>query len=574
MKSLNTLRVCATFHLILGLKDMIVDLEKLTLTELCDKSTKKFKKRIAFEVYRDDYTYNRFTYAEFYRISGQFATLLAALGIQREDNVMILSENSPEWVIAYFGIARVGAVSMPILTDFSEEQIANIARHAGVSAICVSAKLLPKISALIKEIDKTTPIPIIHLNSIAGGDGEEDETIRVTLNGVIKTLLLPRNEIASIDVDENALASIIYTSGVTGASKAVMLSHKNLVWTARASRVLMKVYPRDRLISVIPLAHTYECTLGLLAAVMSGASIVYLDRPPSPSALLPAIQALRPTIMIAVPLFIEKIYRSQIASRLQKSLFYRCPLTRSLATKMAGRRLLGVFGGALRFFGLGGAPLSEETEVFLRKAQFPYSPGYGLTETSPLVSGTAPYKFPFRSTGSVLKGIEVRIARDGGADGVDATGEIQVRGPNVMLGYYKDSARTQEAFTEDGWFKTGDLGFLDRKNHLFIRGRLKALILGPSGENIYPEEIESLLYASDIVEDALVCSGSRGEIVAMVQLNEKAQTAIAALSDSIEELKNRVNKRLASFSRINRIEIRYEPFEKTPTAKIKRFLYL
>ncbi|MDR0410638.1 MAG: AMP-binding protein [Treponema sp.] len=551
---------------------MIVDLEKLTLTELCGKTAVKFRKRVAFEVYRDDYTYNRFTYAGFSHISAQFAILLKALGVGRGDRVMILSENSPEWVIAYFGIARAGAVSTPVLPDFSEEQIANIARDAEVSAVCVSTKLLPKTTVLIKETDATTPIPIIHLDSIASADGHGNgETIRITLSEITKTLPLTQDieSLTDADVDEDDIASIIYTSGTLGASKAVMLSHKNLVWTARASRILMKVYPRDRLVSVVPLAHTYECTLGLLAVIMSGASIVYLDRPPSPSVLLPAIQALRPTILIAVPLFIEKIYRSKIVPNLQKSLLYKCPLTRILAVRIAGRRLLGVFGGALRFFGIGGAPLSEETETFLHKAQFPYSPGYGLTETSPLVAGTSPYKFPVRSAGLILKGVEVRIVRDG----MDTTGEIQVRGPNVTLGYYKDPARTQEAFTEDGWFKTGDLGFLDKKNYLFIRGRLKALILGPSGENIYPEEIESLLYASDIVEDALVCSGSRGEIVAMVQLNERAQTAIAALSDRIEELKNVVNKRLSSFSRINRIEIRREPFEKTPTAKIKRFLY-
>ncbi|MDR0784886.1 MAG: AMP-binding protein [Treponema sp.] len=552
---------------------MIVDLEKLTLTELCDRAAGKFGKRVAFEVYRDDYTYNRFTYVEFHHASVRFAALLKALGVQRGDRVMILSENSPEWVAAYFGVARAGAISTPVLPDFSEEQIANIANNAKISAICVSAKLLSKTTTLIQEMDASASVPIVHLDSIANeNDQVNEETIRVTLNGVVKTLLLPRNTgvLTDVDTNEDDVASIIYTSGTLGASKAVMLSHKNLVWTARASHALMKVYPRDRLVSVIPLAHTYECTLGLLAVLMSGASIVYLDRPPSPSALLSAIQALRPTIIIAVPLFIEKIYRSQIAPRLRKSLLYQCPLTRPLAVKIAGRRLLGVFGGALRFFGVGGAPLSEETETFLFKAQFPYSPGYGLTETSPLVAGTAPYKFPVRSVGSILKDVEVRIVRDG----ADSIGEIQVRGPNVMLGYYKDPDRTQEAFTADGWLKTGDLGSLDKKNHLFIHGRLKAMILGPSGENIYPEEIESLLYASDLVEDALVRSGGRGEIVAMIQLNKKAQTAIAALSDSIEELRNAVNKRLASFSRINRIEIRSDPFEKTPTAKIKRFLYL
>jgi long-chain acyl-CoA synthetase len=225
---------------------------------------------------------------------------------------------------------------------------------------------------------------------------------------------------------------------------------------------------------------------------------------------------------------------------------------------------MAAMGSSIRFFGIGGAPLSEDVERFLRKTGFPYSPGYGLTETSPLVAGTAPYKFAFRSSGSVIKGVEVRTGADG---------EIQVRGPNVMQGYYRDEERTRSAFTEDRWLKTGDLGSVDRKGRLFIRGRLKALILGPSGENIYPEEIEELISTSLLVEDALVVPGERGELVALIVLSEKAQTALAALGDSMEELKNQVNKRLAAFSRLNRIEIRREPFEKTPTQKIKRFLY-
>jgi long-chain acyl-CoA synthetase len=232
---------------------------------------------------------------------------------------------------------------------------------------------------------------------------------------------------------------------------------------------------------------------------------------------------------------------------------------------------MAALGASIRFFGIGGAPLSEETELFLRKVQFPYAPGYGLTETAPLVAGTAPYRFPFRSTGSVLKGVEVRIVSEGKPGA--AEGEIQVRGPNVMMGYYRDEARTNEAFTPDGWLKTGDLGSLDKKGRLFIRGRLKAMILGPSGENIYPEEIEGLLNTSSLVEDVLVYPGERGEIVALIVLSEKAKTMLAALEDSLGELKAMVNKRLASFSQINRIEIQHEPFEKTPTQKIKRFLY-
>jgi long-chain acyl-CoA synthetase len=482
---------------------------------------------------------------------------------------MILAENRPEWPISYFGTALAGAVSVPVLTEFSGEQIQNIAGHAEVSALCVTEKTAPKCAGI------DPAIPRIFIDRYDKGSGEieagdspagdfmENAAILVSVHNISQKIRLGSGFYSFPRQGEEDLASIIYTSGTAGNSKGVMLSHRNLLFCARGSRTLMRIYPRDRLLSVIPLAHSYECTLGLLTVLMSGASISYLDRPPSPAILFPALQALRPTAMITVPLFIEKMYHRTIAPALAASPLYRCPLTRPLARGLAGRRLMAAFGGSIRFFGLGGASLAGDVEDFLRKVKFPYAPGYGLTETAPLLAGTAPYRFPRRSAGSVLRGVDVRVAE----------GEIQVRGPNVMMGYYRDEERTREAFTPDGWLKTGDLGELDQRGHLYIRGRLKALILGPSGENIYPEEIESLLNASDLVEDALVCPGEKGEIVALVVLNEKARALMSAIGGSLEELKKKVNKRLAAFSRLSRIEIQNTPFEKTPTQKIKRFLY-
>jgi long-chain acyl-CoA synthetase len=498
-----------------------------------------------------------------------------SLGMKAGDRVMILAENRPEWPMAYFGAAFAGLVTVPVLIDFSGEQIKAIGDHAGISGIFITEKTAPKIAGPGME----QRIPHVYLDSLILDNFREthslDTSILVSLYGREKRLSLPGQEPSQGDrfpeTQPDDLASIIYTSGTTGNSKGVMLSNRNLLFTAQASRKLMKIFPRDRLLSVIPLAHTYECTLGLLTAVMNGASTTYLDRPPAPAVLLPAIQSLRPTAMVTVPLFIEKIYRGRIAPKLMASPLYKFPLTRFLAIRLAGHKLMAALGSSIRFFGIGGAPLSEETERFLRKVQFPYAPGYGLTETAPLVAGTAPYRFPFRSAGSVLKGVEVRIVGEGKSGASE--GEIQVRGPNVMMGYYRDEARTKEAFTPDGWLKTGDLGILDQKGHLFIRGRLKTMILGPSGENIYPEEIEGLLNTSSLVEDVLVYPGERGEIVALIVLSEKAKTMLAALEDSLGELKNMVNKRLAAFSQINRIEIQQEPFEKTPTQKIKRFLY-
>ena len=521
----------------------MIELEKETLAELCLKAAERYRKKICFQIYRDGGVYDRLSYEEFGKKVLAFVRRLKELGIKKGGRVMILSENRPEWPIAYFGTALAGGISVPVLVDFSNEQIGHIAEHSGISVLCCTERTVPKIT----EISST--IKIIRLDLEFSGEFLLEDAAE---NGDFP------------EVNEDDPASIIYTSGTTGNSKGVLLSHKNLVFVASSSRTLMKIYSRDRLLSVIPLAHTYECSIGMLTAVMSGSSVTYLDKPPSPAVLLPAMQTLRPTAMVTVPLFIEKLCRQKIFPEMEKSLLYKFPLTRPLVVFIAGQKLMAALGSAIRFFGIGGAPLSEEVERFLRRISFPYSPGFGLTETSPLVTGTAPYKFPMRSTGYVLKGTELRIGDEG---------EIQVKGPNVMLGYYRDEERTRAAFTEDGWFKTGDIGSLDNKGRLYVHGRLKALILGPSGENIYPEEIENILSSSALVEDALVVPGERGELVALIVLSEKAQTMIAAVGESLEELKIRVNKKLAAFSRLNRIEIQKEPFEKTPTQKIKRFLY-
>ncbi|MDR1252662.1 MAG: AMP-binding protein [Treponema sp.] len=551
----------------------MIKLTSLTLAELCVQASAKYKDRPAFELFQSGGIRGQVSYSLLGIRARQIASLLGRLGINAGDRVLILAENRPEWPLAYFGISLAGAVSVPVLTGFSSDQIRYIIRHADVSAVCLSGAMAAKIENL------GPAVPLIFIDSIIGAPSG-DPVITVSIRGGVQAV--PLQDPADSRLPHRGAddpASIVYTSGTLGYSKGVMLSNRNLVSCARASRFLVPIHPRDRLLSVLPLAHTYECTLGLLAAVMSGAKISYLDRPPSPSVLLPAAQALRPTCMITVPLLIEKIYRLHIAPVLKASRLYRNPLTRPLALSFAGRRLNTVLGGSIRFFGIGGAPLAPEVEDFLRKARFPYSPGYGLTETAPLVAGTAPYRFPLRSAGGLLRGIQVRISAEDGSSTGEGIGEIQVRGPNVMLGYFKDEEQTRRAFT-DGWFRTGDLGRLDKKGRLYIKGRLKALILGPAGENIYPEEIEGVLNASQMVEDALVYPGEHGELVALVRLSESARAAAQtateaahAVKEALEDLRYWANRRLAAFSRLSRIEARTAPFEKTPTLKIKRYLY-
>jgi long-chain acyl-CoA synthetase len=574
----------------------MISLPKQTLSELCQRSALKFKNRIAFEIYSDECTYDRITYREFGGLTRQFASLLISLGVKPADRVMIIAENRPEWAIAYFGSAQAGAVCVPVLVDFSCEQIKSIISHAEPSVVCGTEKTMTKIAEIAGE-DKQTGIPVIYLDSIENihketykQRNELDTSVLVSIWGSTKRLSL-HNRDRFPDTDEDGVAAIMYTSGTLGDSKGVMLSNRNLLWTAQAACKKMKIYQRDRCLSIIPLAHTYECTMGLISAVFNGSSIVYLDRHPSPSALMSAIQALKPTLMLTVPLFIEKLYYSRIAPYLSNNFLYRFSLTRRVAARLAGRKLLSAFGGGLRFLGVGGAPLAGEVERFLWDARFPYAPGYGLTEASPLVAGTAPYCFRFRSVGKPLAGMEVRLVppdalaedkREASTGITGGCGEIQVRGPNVMRGYYRNERKTRETFTEDGWLKTGDLGYIDRKGYLYIRGRIKTMILTSSGENIYPEELEMALRQSPIVEDALVCPGSNGELVAFIfptaflspSETAKTEPSLERLTEKLDEFRRSLNKQLATFSRIDRIEVMTKPFEKTPTGKIKRFLYM
>ena len=516
----------------------MIDLKQRTLAHLCLASSEKYKNKPAFSMFSDGKIIRQITYAQMGRLSIQTARQLKKMGIQSGDKVMLLAENCPEWPIAYFGIALAGAVSVPLLTGFSNEQIDHIAEHSGVSAICISSLMYEKYNPKTQNL--------LFIDTLL-----DDEKIHA-------------NDFDFYKQGEDDLASIIYTSGTQGNSKGVMLSGKNIISSTVSSHSYVKIKPQDRMLSVLPLAHSYECGLGLLAPVLSGASITYLDKPPSPSIMLPALKTLRPTAMVTVPLLIEKIYRTSIEPKLNASRLYRFPLTKPLAIRAAGRKLYSALGGKLHFFGIGGAPLSPKVEEFLYRAKFPYSIGYGLTEAAPLVAGNAPRRFKLNTGVSAAKGVSLRISN----------GEIQAKGPNIMLGYYNDMEKTRETITPDGWLRTGDLGFINKKNRLYIKGRLKALILGPSGENIYPEEIEDLLGSSQLVEESLVYAGNKGEIVALVRLSEAAKAAADATMHALDELKAWVNKKLSSFSRINKIVVIDRPFEKTPTMKIKRYLYI
>lgn len=539
----------------------------LTLTALLENSADRFAERQALS-YADG---KPITFAELAQGAARLQAALSSRGVGRGDRVAILSENMPHWGLAYLAVTAMGAVAVPILPDFHSREVANILAHAACRAVFVSRKLREKLPGG----GASPPITVIIDNlSLLLADGTEAVFAAAADPG-------PAAPVAADD-----LAAIIYTSGTTGQSKGVMLTHGNLVSNARAAAALVAVNAEDRLLSLLPLAHTLECTLGLIVPLLAGASVTYLDKPPTANVLLPALLRVRPTMILSVPLIIEKIVRKSVLARFNRSplisRLYRLAPLRRLLNRAAGRKLAAVFGGSLRFFGVGGAPLAPDVESFLREAAFPYAIGYGLTETSPLIAGSAPSLTRYRSTGKVLAGIELKLDNP---DPVSGEGEIMVRGENVMLGYYRNPERTAEVLDADGWFRTGDLGQLDAEGYLYIKGRLKNMILGPSGENIYPEEIEALLNSFAFVEESLVFQ-HQGQLVARVHLNyEELKIRFKELQDSaallsrhgktlLQDLRGLVNRKLNAFSRISQIVEQLEPFEKTPTKKIKRYLYL
>jgi long-chain acyl-CoA synthetase len=318
---------------------------------------------------------------------------------------------------------------------------------------------------------------------------------------------------------------------------------------------------------------------------MCGASVYYVKKPPTPAVLLPALEMVKPTAMLTVPLIIEKMYKTRILPEIKKRflvrLIYKFPVIRKRIHKIAGDKLKETFGGAMRFFGIGGAALAPEVERFLREAEFPYAIGYGLTETSPLIAGANAEKTRYRSTGPIVPGLEVRIENQDSKTGI---GEIVVRGPSIMKGYYRDPEQTAKVLSSDGWFHTGDLGSFDKSGYLYINGRLKNVIIGPNGENIYPEVIESVINRLDIILESLVYQDA-GQLVARLYLDyEKLDVEFSDLGltelqaherigQICEDIKKQVNEQVSSFSRLARVIEQTEPFEKTPTQKIKRYLY-
>ena len=508
---------------------------------------------------------NSLNYKKMHRAVQAVKHRLKSLGVRKGDKIALLAANSPQWVVAYFSVVSMGAVVVPMLSELQEPEIENILTHSESSLIFVSERLSKKIHQDKHPLLKHLIIIDTLLENCVDGDTEAYDLSLV---------------------NDDDLAAILYTSGSTGDPKAVMLSHENLISNTIQGDKVQPVYEDDRFLSVLPLAHTYENTLGLLLPVLNGASVTYLKKPPTATVLLPAMKRVKPTMMLTVPMIIEKVVRKQVFSRFEKGGFtgflYGVMPVRKLIHRMAGRKLKKAFGGNLKFFGIGGAKLDKKVERFLRDAGFPYAIGYGLTETSPLSAGSNSDQTKLQSTGPAVAGVDIKIST--GENG-STPGEILIKGPNVMMGYYKNSSLSSKVFTKDGYFRSGDLGEFDAKGNLYLKGRSKNMILGANGENIYPEDIESLINNFAYVTESVVVE-RKGKLVALVHFNrDEIEALLHNLKDDVQELvenkldelsselKQFVNTRVNKYSRLQTVVVQNNEFEKTATRKIKRFLY-
>lgn len=523
-------------------------------------------------------------YREFGSRIKQTAVSLLGRGIKRGDHVAILAENSPNWGIIHLAIVRLGAVAVPILPDFLESDVRHILADSEARILFTTGRQLEKLYELsckrlelVITVDDSSagnrPISVTRFSDflIEGQEGFEKQKDKIAEKaGRVK---------------EDDLAAIIYTSGTSGHSKAVMLTHRNLVSNVDSANGIIDIRPEWTFLSILPLSHAYEFTTGFLLPLSRGSRIVYLGGRPTPSLLRQVCQQEKPSASCVVPMVLEKIYKKRVLPTLEKNilvrLLIRIPGMRVRIYRLIGKKLLDFFGGRLVLLAIGGAAINHEVEEFLHQAKFPYIVGYGLTEASPLLTG-GPFKDPTVRVGSAGKPVphvRIKIVNKRPESGI---GEIYASGPNIMAGYYKNKELTESSFDADGWLATGDLGYLDELNNLFIMGRSKSVIVLSHGENIYPESIEDKIYSFRHVVECLVVARN-DKLEALVYLDyevvddetggKSQQEKREYINVLLEQIRKGVNQELPLYSQLTNLVERPEPFIKTATHKIKRYLY-
>lgn len=546
---------------------------KKTLVEYFNESIVKNWDLLALSDYKD----TGFTYGELGEKIKKTHLFLEKSGIQKGDKIALIGKNSAEWAITFLAIVSYGAVVVPILPDFTSKDVHHIVTHSEAKLFFVSSHLYASYN--FEEMKTLEGILILKDNFLSDYRTKKVKIAYDSFETDFEKLFpkgLKREDLKFESITNDELAAINYTSGTTGFSKGVMLNHKSLASNIRFAENNMPLKSGDAIVSFLPLAHAYGMAFEFLFPFSIGCQITFLTKTPSPAIITQAFKEIKPRLILSVPLVIEKIFKKRIKPQIEKSIvstLLKIPILNKLIHKKVLAGLNEGFGGNFEEVVIGGAALNEDIEKIFKKIRFPFTIGYGMTECGPLISYASWKEMRIGSCGKPVDNMEVMIDS---SDPINEVGEILVKGDHLMLGYYKNPEATAEAIDKNGWFHTGDLGLMDKDNFIYIKGRSKNMILGPSGQNIYPEEIESILNKRAYIGDSLVIN-KKGKLIALIypDFDHMKLTNVeeSALEPILEKYRIQANKNLPAYMRINKIVRNPEAFEKTPKQSIKRFLY-
>lgn len=528
-----------------------------------------------------------YSYADAARGVARVHLLLEASGVTKGDHVALLGEDSAEWCIVWLGVITYGAVLVPILPAFTPEDTMHLVEHSDSKVIFVGPehvsaldpKKLKSIRATYR-IDTLAPLPeCTSVKECRTLDADRLMEERYPAG-------FRRSDVVYDKVSNSDFVLLSYTSGTSGFSKGVMLSANNIAANINITHIRKIYRPGQQMLSFLPLAHAYALMFDFLSPLTCGAQIYILRYKPTPAILIKALQEVRPQVIFSVPLVLEKVYKNIILKKINAyspavKTIIGIPVLNLLVYNRIGKIMLDTMGGRVEQFVVGGAAINDQVEKFVLNTGFPLTIGYGITECAPLISYATPREHKCSSCGKVLPEIEqVRISPVEGGFQSDGSGhevgEVQVRGENVCLGYYKNEEATKALFTPDGWMRTGDLGFIDANGYVYLRGRSKAMLLTANGQNIFPEEIESLYGSSPFVSECIVVQRDT-KLVAIVvpdvdALKSEGKVKDKEVAEAMNTLRDMINQRLPMYEQVSAVELREEPFEKTPKQSIKRYL--
>ena len=517
-----------------------------------------------------DYNGDSFTYAQLAINVERFRIFFSAVGIGKGDKIALCARNSARWAMTFWGVNVNGCVAVPLLADFHPDNVASLTNHSDSVLLFVDddiwAKMNPDDMPNLKAAINVKDGKMLWHSDKAVADAWENR--KAAFAQQYPDGMFPE-QVTYPDDNGEDLAIINYTSGTTGNPKGVMLTYNAMSDTDDFANTHFPNHPGQTVVSMLPLAHMYGLAIEFIHPNVDGVTVYFLGKTPSPTTLLKAMQDIKPYMVVTVPLVMEKIYANAIKPAIEKTkTLLAIPGLNQLIYRKIRSKVIEAFGGSVECFIMGGAALNPEAELCFKKIHLPYTVGYGMTEACPLLGFEWWTKFVPGSCGKPVH--DIRIDSE---DPKHIAGEIQARGQNLTIGYYKNPEATEAAFTDDGWFRTGDLGIMDDKRNIFIRGRIKSMILNSSGQNIYPEEVEAVLNNIQYVEECLVVDRD-GKIVALVYPSELPEDMDEETKEALPgQIRDEANKSLPAYSKITKVEFMPKPFEKTPKMSIKRFLY-